>query len=96
MRHFLGASGLNRVWLGLRQVESGYVSDSVEVLSALTIIAQTLFKSLLPYEHAYVVEKCLHNLFSYFGFSKKKEETKKKFVKTVAVRRALLDHNMEI
>ena len=86
------------MWLGLRQFESGYVSDSVEVLFALIIIAQTfLFKSLLPYEHAYVVEKCLHILFSYFGFSKKKkEETKKKFVKTVAVCRALLDHDMEI
>ena len=80
------------------------MSYSVEVLSALIIIAQTsLFKSLKPfitfvnYEHAYLFEKFLDILFSYFGFSKKKEEeTKKKFVKTVAVRRVLLDHNMEI
>ena len=101
---FLGDSSLNRVWLWLHQVDSRYVSDSVEVLSVLIIIAQTsLFKSLLPfitfvnYEHAYLVEKFLHIVFSYFAFSKKnKEETKKKFVKTVAVRKLLLDHNMEI
>ena len=92
------------MWLGLRQVDSSYVSDSVEVLSALIIIAQTsLFKSLLPfitfvnYENAYPLEKLLHILFSYFAFSKKKKQkTKKKFVETVAVCRALLDHNMEI
>ena len=31
------------MWLGLRQVDSSYVSDSVEVLSALIIIAQISF-----------------------------------------------------
>ena len=37
------------------------------------------------------------SFFHILGLAKKKkEETKKKFVKTVAVRRALLDHNMEI
>ena len=104
LNHFLEDSGLNRVWLGLRQVDRSYVSDSVEVLSALIIIAQTsLFKSLLPfitfvnYENAYLLEKFLHILFSYFAFSKKKKQkTKKKFVETVAVCRVLLDHNMEI
>ena len=92
------------MWLGLRQVDRSYISDSAEVLSALIIIAQTsLFKSLLPfitfvnYENAYLLEKFLHILFSYFAFSKKKKQkTKKKFVETVAVCRALLDHNMEI
>ena len=92
------------MWLGLRQVDSSYVSDSVEVLSALIIIAQTsLFKSLLPfitfvnYENAYLLEKFLHILLSYFAFSKKKKQkTKKKFVETVAVCRVLFDNNMEI
>ena len=104
LNHFLEDSGLNRVWLGLRQVDRSYVSDSVEVLSTLIIIAQTsLFKSLLPFitfvnfENAYLLEKFLLILFSYFEFSKKKKEkTKKKFAETVAVCRALLDHNMEI
>ena len=80
-RHFLEDSGLNRVSLGLRQVYRSYVSDSVEVLSALIIIAQTsLFKSLLPfitfvnYKNAYLLEKLLHILFSYFAFSKKKKQ----------------------
>ena len=90
--------------LGLRQVARSYVSDSVEVLSALIIIAQTsLFKSLLPfitfvnYENAYLLEKFLHILLSYFAFSKKKKQkTKKKFVETVAVCRVLFDNNMEI
>ena len=51
----------------------------------------------MNYENAYLLEKLLHILFSYFAFSKrKKEKTKKKFVETVAVCRALLDHNMEI
>ena len=95
MRHFLVDSGLDRVRFGLRQDDSSYVSDSVEVLSALIIIAQTsLFKSLLPfitfvnYENAYLLEKFLHILFSYFAFSKKKQEKTKKFVETVAVCRA--------
>ena len=102
-RHFLEDSRLNRVWLGLRQVDNSYVNHSVEVLSDLIIIAQTsLFKSLLPvitlvnYENAYLLEKFLHILFSYFAFSKKKQEKTKKFVETVAVCRAWLDHNMEI
>ena len=93
------------MWLWLRQVDSSYVSDSVEVLSALIIIAQTsLFKSLLPLitfvnnEHAHYVEKVLHILLSYFAFSKKKkrEETKKKVCYNSSCRRALLDHNMEM
>ena len=104
MRHFLVDSGLDRVRFGLRQDDSSYVSDSVEVLSALIIIAQIFFfKSLLPfitfvnYGNVYLLEKFIHILFSYFPFSKKKKQkTKKKFVETVAVCKALLDHNMEI
>ena len=91
------------MWLGLRQVDRSYISDSAEVLSALIIIAQTsLFKSLLPfitfvnYEHAYLVEKFLHILFSHFALAKKKKETKKKFIETVAVCRVLLDYNLYI
>ena len=39
--HFLGGSGLNRVWRRLPEVVSSYVGDSVEVLSVLTIIAKS-------------------------------------------------------
>ena len=35
---------LNRVWIGLREVHSSYVGDSVEVLSALIIVGQTNMK----------------------------------------------------
>ena len=41
-------------------------------------------------------ENVFTSFFHILGLAKKKEETKKKFVKTVAVCRALLDHNMEI
>ena len=70
-------------WLVLRQVDSSYVSDSVEVLSALIIIAQTsLFKSpqpfitLVNYERAYFVEKFLHIRISYFALAKKRRNKK--------------------
>ena len=62
----------------------------------------SFFKSLLPfitfvnYEHAYLVEKFLHILFSHFALAKKKKETKKKFIETVAVCRVLLDYNLYI
>ena len=45
-------------------------------------------------EHGYLVEKFLHIFFSYFAFRKKENQTKKKFVETVAVCRALLDYDL--
>ena len=41
MLHFLGDSGLNRVWIELREVDSSYPGDSMEVLSAVIITAQS-------------------------------------------------------
>ena len=71
----------------LRQVDSSYVSDSVEVLSALIIIAQTsLFKSPQPfiifvnYERAYFVEKFLHIPISYFALAKKRRNKKERYL----------------
>ena len=52
------------------------------------------FITFVNYEHAYLVEKFLHILFSHFALAKKKKETKKKFIETVAVCRVLLDYNL--
>ena len=60
----------------------------------------SFFKSLLPfitfvnYEHAYLVVKFLHILFSHFAFSKKARKKQKNFVERVAVCRVLVDYNI--
>ena len=46
--YFLGDSGLNRtVWIGLYEIDMGYVNDSVKVITAVIIIAQSDMKYLL-------------------------------------------------
>ena len=45
--HFLGDSGFNKVWIGLREVDNSYIGDSVKVLSVLIIIAQRDMKQQL-------------------------------------------------
>ena len=43
----MGDSDLNRVWIELREVYTSYASDSMEVLSAVIIIAQSDMKHLI-------------------------------------------------
>ena len=45
--HFLGDKDLNRVWIGLREADTSYAGDSVELLSAAIIIAQSGMKYLM-------------------------------------------------
>ena len=46
--YFLGDSGFNRtVWIGLYEVDMGYVNDSVKVITAVIIIAQSDMKYLM-------------------------------------------------
>ena len=48
----------------------------------------------MNYEHAYLVVKFLHILFSHFAFSKKARKKQKNFVERVAVCRVLVDYNI--